>query len=46
MCVYLFTAILEPDNSDDCLEPTCERRRICNEDALTQLWVLPGVLGL
>ena len=34
MCVYLFTGILEPDDSDDCVEPTHERRRICNEEAL------------
>ena len=44
MCVYLFTGILEPDDSDDCVELTRERRRICNEEAL-QLWALPRVLG-
>ena len=30
MFVYLFTGVLEPDDS----KPTRERRRICNEDAL------------
>ena len=34
MCVYLFTGILEPDDSDNCVEPTRECRRICNEEAL------------
>ena len=34
MCVYLFTHILELDDSDDCLELTREHRRICNEEAL------------
>ena len=34
MYVYSFTGILELDNSDDCVEPTRERRRICNEEAL------------
>ena len=34
MHVYLFTGIIEPDNSDDCVEPTRECRRICNEEAL------------
>ena len=37
--------ILEPDDSDDCLEPSCERRWICNEYTLAEIWVLPGVLG-
>ena len=45
MCVYSFTGILELDDSDDCVEPTRERRRICNEEALAQLKALPGVLG-
>ena len=45
MCVYLFTGILDPDKSDDCVEQTCEHRQICNEDALAEIWVLPGVLG-
>ena len=34
MCVYLFTGILELDDSNDCVEPTRECRRICNKDAL------------
>ena len=34
MCVYSFAGILELDDSDDCVEPTRERRRICNEEAL------------
>ena len=34
MYVYSFTGILELDDSDDCVEPTRERRRICNEEAL------------
>ena len=34
MCVYLFTGILEPDDSDDYVEPTREHRWICNEEAL------------
>ena len=34
MYVYSFTGILELDNSDDCVEPTRECRRICNEEAL------------
>ena len=29
--MYLFTGILELDDSDDCVEPTQERRRICND---------------
>ena len=27
MYVYLFTGILEPDDSDDCVEPTHDERR-------------------
>ena len=34
MYVYSFTGILELDDSDDCVEPTRECRRICNEEAL------------
>ena len=34
VCVYLFTSILEPDDSDNCVKPTRERRRICNDEAL------------
>ena len=34
MYVYSFTGSLELDDSDDCVEPTRERRRICNEEAL------------
>ena len=34
MCVYLFIGILEPNDSNDCVEPTHERRQICNEEAL------------
>ena len=34
MHVYSFTGILELDDFDDCVEPTRERRRICNEEAL------------
>ena len=30
MYVYSFTGILELDDSDDCVEPTRECRRICN----------------
>ena len=37
MCVYLFTGILEPDDSDDCVELTREHRRICNKEALQLL---------
>ena len=29
--MYSFTGILEQDISDDCVEPTQERRRICND---------------
>ena len=29
--MYLFTGILELDDYDDCVEPTRERRRICND---------------
>ena len=30
--MYLFTGILEQDDSDDCaIEPTQERQRICND---------------
>ena len=32
MYVYSFTGILELDDSDDCVESTRERRRICNEN--------------
>ena len=28
--MYSFTGILELDDSDDCVKPTQERRRICN----------------
>ena len=45
MCVYLFTGFLDPIDSDACVEQTCECRRICKEDALAEIWVLPGVLG-
>ena len=31
MYVYSFTGILELDDSDDCVEPTQERQRICND---------------
>ena len=34
VCVYSFTGILELDDSDDYVELTRERRRICNEEAL------------
>ena len=34
MFVHLFTGVLEPDDSDDTVEPTCEHRWICNEEAL------------
>ena len=37
MYVYSFTGVLELDNSDDCVEPTRERRWICNEEALQLL---------
>ena len=29
--MYSFTVILELDDSDDCVKPTQERRRICND---------------
>ena len=29
--MYSYTGILELDDSDDCVEPTRERRRICND---------------
>ena len=29
-----FYCDMTPDDSDDCVEPTRERRRICNEEAL------------
>ena len=29
--MYSFTGILELDDSDDCVEPTQERRQICND---------------
>ena len=45
MCVYLFTGILDPNDSDDCLEPTCEHQWICNEDTLAELCATSGVLG-
>ena len=32
MCVFVYR--YEPDDSDDCVEPTHERRRIYNEEAL------------
>ena len=34
MCVYLFTGILEPDDSDNYVEQTHECQWICNEEAL------------
>ena len=34
MYVYSFIGILELDDSDVCVEPTQECRRICNEEAL------------
>ena len=32
--MHVYVGILEPDNSDDCIEPTRECRGICNEEAL------------
>ena len=45
MYVYSFTGILELDDSDDCVEPTRERRRICNDDVPTMVFqvVVPSV---
>ena len=47
MCVYLFTGILELDDSDDTVEPTRESPDLQRGGYLTlaQLWALPGVLG-